>query len=258
MIGFTIKKWFFDYWDNFFLFGLINIGFLVLVALPLYGTLPFAETAPIVGLIISSLGMMILFMYTGAVHKIAFLVANYQKPEWKDFFQSLRAMIKPSVIIGALWLFVAITLFFVFPFYLSLESLLGVGALAFLFWMTILWTLASQYFFPVYCQLDQQITKTLKKSFILFFDNGGFSFFMLVFKIIILGLSGFTAFLILGPGSIVLMSEVMVKLRLYKYDYLEENPQVKRSQIPWRVIMMDDDERVGKRTLRGIIFPWKE
>ena len=258
MIGFTIKKWFFDYWDNFFLFGLINIGFLVLIALPLYGTLPFAETAPLLGLVISSIGIMILFMYTGAVHKIAFLVAKYQKPEWKDFFQSFKPMIKPSLLIGALWLFVAITLFFVFPFYLSLESILGVGALAFLFWMTILWTLASQYFFPVYCQLDQQLAKTLRKSFILFFDNGGFSFFMLVFKVIILGLSGFTAFLMLGPGSIILMSEVMVKLRLYKYDYLEENPEVKRSQIPWRVIMMEDDERVGKRTLRGMIFPWKE
>ena len=49
-----------------------------------------------------------------------------------------------------------------------------------------------------------------------------------------------------------------MKLRLYKYDYLEENPDAKRNDIPWDALLIDERERVGKRTLRGMIFPWKE
>jgi hypothetical protein len=71
-------------------------------------------------------------------------------------------------------------------------------------------------------------------------------------------LSAFTAFLLPGLGSIVLLLQVATKLRIYKYDYLEENPEANRRKIPWDAILIDDKQRVGKRTLRGMIFPWKE
>ena len=45
---------------------------------------------------------------------------------------------------------------------------------------------------------------------------------------------------------------------MYKYDWLEANPEANRKKIPWDALLMDDKERVGKRTLRGMIFPWKE
>jgi len=170
-------------------------------------------------------------------------------------------MLKPSLIIGTLWLVIVITLFFVVPFYGSLAgqgNLLGFGALAFLFWIGIIVLLSSQYFFPVYTQLDKDLKKVFKKSFIIFFDNSFFSLFLGIFSLIVFVLSTFTAFLILGPGSIILLGQVGLKLRLYKYDYLQEHPEVKRKDIPWRALLIDDEDRVGKRSLRGLIFPWKE
>jgi hypothetical protein len=44
---------------------------------------------------------------------------------------------------------------------------------------------------------------------------------------------------------------------MYKYDYLEKNPGDRR-RIPWDALLVEDRERVGKRTLKGMIFPWKE
>jgi hypothetical protein len=43
-----------------------------------------------------------------------------------------------------------------------------------------------------------------------------------------------------------------------KYDYLEENPRADRKHIPWETLLREERERVGKRTLKGMIFPWKE
>jgi len=60
MIGFTIKKWFFDYWDNFFVISLVNIGFLGIFAIPIYGAAPFFDTAPLISLVILASGFCLL------------------------------------------------------------------------------------------------------------------------------------------------------------------------------------------------------
>ena len=261
MIGFTIKKWFFDYWDNFFVISLVNIGFLGIFAIPIYGAAPFFDTAPLISPVIFSLGFLLASLYIGTIHAYGWKIASYGKPELREFWEISKSMLKPSLIIGTLWLVIVITLFFVVPFYGSLAgqgNLLGFGALAFLFWIGIIVLLSSQYFFPVYTQLDKDLKKVFKKSFIIFFDNSFFSLFLGIFSLIVFVLSTFTAFLILGPGSIILLGQVGLKLRLYKYDYLQEHPEVKRKDIPWRALLIDDEDRVGKRSLRGLIFPWKE
>ena len=61
-----------------------------------------------------------------------------------------------------------------------------------------------------------------------------------------------------GISAVVLWISVGLKLRLYKYDYLEKNPEANRKKIPWDALLVADKDRVGKRTLRGMIFPWKE
>ena len=115
-----------------------------------------------------------------------------------------------------------------------------------------------QYYFPIMVQLDKKPRKILRKMFIVFFDNPGFSFFLLIFSVIVFALSGFTAFLLFGPGGIILLGQVAFKLRLYKYDYLEENPEANRRKIPWQTLIYEDSELVGTRTLKGLIFPWKD
>jgi hypothetical protein len=97
----------------------------------------------------------------------------------------------------------------------------------------------------------------LKKSFLLFLDNPGFTFGLFLGSLLILALSMFTAGLLLGIGTLLLWQNAGLKLRMYKYDHLEKHPEDRR-RIPWDALLVEDRERVGKRTLKGMIFPWKE
>ena len=76
--------------------------------------------------------------------------------------------------------------------------------------------------------------------------------------LLIAGVSIFTAFLFPGFGGLLVWHQAAMRLRLYKYDYLEENPGANRKKIPWDGLLVEEKEKVGKRTLRGMIFPWKE
>jgi hypothetical protein len=67
-----------------------------------------------------------------------------------------------------------------------------------------------------------------------------------------------TAFLVPGITGLAIWYQSALRLRMYKYDYLEEHPDTPKREIPWDALIYDDRERVGKRTLRGMIFPWKE
>jgi hypothetical protein len=43
---------------------------------------------------------------------------------------------------------------------------------------------------------------------------------------------------------------------MVKYDYLEEHGQAK--SIPWEELLEDEEDKMGRRSLRGMIFPWKD
>lgn len=258
MILFTIKKWFFDFWDNFLSIALLNLGFLGFLALPLLAPASVMEDSPVLGIIIISLGFLLLHLYTGMAQVLLKKIVNYEKPEFRDVIPALKDSWKISLGFGAINLFLLMTLFFVVPFYWSMDSILALAALVFLFWMVLLWLLSSQFFYPIRTQLERRFPKILKKSFIIFFDNGGFSFLLGIFSLIVLALSSLTAFLAPGPIGAMLVVQVGLKLRLYKYDYLEENPEADRRKIPWGGLIFEDKERVGKHTFKGMIFPWKE
>ena len=59
-------------------------------------------------------------------------------------------------------------------------------------------------------------------------------------------------------GALLLWYNVALKLRMYKYEYLEKNPNAKRKDIPWETLLAEEKEYLGKRTLKGFIFPWKD
>ena len=122
----------------------------------------------------------------------------------------------------------------------------------------IIFLIACQYFFPIYFGLDKRFTKILKKMFLIFFDNPLFSIGLVLVNIILSIASFFTALMVPGSASMSLLISVGLKLRLYKYDYLEENPDDISKKIPWDTLLVEDKEKIGKRTLKGMIFPWKE
>ncbi len=256
MFGFMIKKSFFDMWDNLIRIVILNLGFILAFAVIIYFPLLFRDV-PVLFFIALGIGMAILFVYSGVVSTMTSLIADYSKPEFKDFLPVLKATYPTSLFFALINLVLVILFQIAFRVYGGIQSFVGPLASSFLFWVLIFWVLAFQYFFSVQARLDKNFRKILKKMFLLLLDNPLFTVGLFIGTVITFAISAFTAFLLPGITSIFLWWNVALKLRLYKYDHLEEHPDARRN-IPWDALLTDDRERVGKRTLKGMIFPWKE
>ncbi|MFW6250587.1 MAG: hypothetical protein ACOC47_05720 [Alkalispirochaetaceae bacterium] len=258
MFGFTIKKSFFDLWDNLIAVALINLGLILLMIFPLVAAPSVAETSPVGGLLLFLLGMVLFFLGIGVASRYARDMANYKRPEFVSFIPYLKETWKFSAAVALLISLMGVLLFVAFPVYGAMGNLFGLIGFALVFWLTILVVLALQYLFPVHAQLGNGLKKSVTKSFLILFDNPGFTVGLALGSLVILALSVFTAFLLPGIGGLLLWHQVGLKLRLYKYDYLEENPEASRKRIPWQALLMEERDSVGKRTFKGMIFPWKE
>jgi hypothetical protein len=256
MFGFLIKKAFFDMWDNLIRIVLLNLGYIAIFAVLVYFPLLFQSVPPLFYLSVA-VGMALLFVYSGVVSTMVARMADYSRPDFHDALGYLNETY-PSSLLFALVNLALVFLFGVaFPVYGQVRSFLGPLASSFLFWILVFWVLAVQYFFPVQARLDHKFTKIMKKMVLLFLDNPLFSVGLLVGSAVVLAVSALTALLLPGIASILLWWNVALKLRLYKYDYLEEHPEGRRT-IPWDALLAEERERVGQRTLKGMIFPWKE
>ncbi len=258
MIGFTVKKAFFDLWDNFLPAVLANLGFAVVALVPL--TLPF-EVAPrdiAMAYALLVLGVLLLFLYIGAAAAFAERLVRYEPLQWSRVRTYFRNSWKTALALGLVNLVVWFLLMVGIPTYAAMDNLLGSAALALLLWTALLWLLVSQYVLPAALQLESPFFKATKKSLILVFDNTGFTIMVFLGSIIIIALSVFTAFLFPGIVGLLVWHQTAVRLRLAKYDYLAEHPEVPRHEIPWDALLEEEREMVGKRTLKGTIFPWKE
>ena len=257
MVLFLIKKVFFDVWDNLITIVLFNIGFAAIIAGGSYIAFLF-EPAGIGYFITVTISVFIFNIYAGSVSGYVGDLVQYKSTELRSFPGYIKKIWKSAAVISVISIFQIAALFIGFPFYFSIGGLPGLVGLVTLFWISVLWWMSVQYFFPVACQLENSLKKQLKKSFILLLDNTFFSIFLGIYSIIILGMSFFTALLIPGITAILLAQQAALKLRLYKYDYLEENSDADRRKIPWNALLLEEKEKIGTRTLKGMIFPWKE
>ncbi|MCK5672257.1 MAG: hypothetical protein KAH95_02715 [Spirochaetales bacterium] len=257
MILFFIKKVFFDTWDNLITIVLFNIGFSIIIAGSSYIAFLF-EPAGIGYFSTVIIAVFIFNLYGASVSAYMNELIRDNRPELKQFPTFFKKYWKSAAAISGVSIFQIAALIIGFPFYFSIGGLPGLVGLVTIFWISVLWWVAVQYFLPVASQLETSIKKQFKKSFILLLDNTFFSIFLGLYTVVILGLSFFTALLIPGITVILLAHQVALKLRLYKYDYLEENSEASRKNIPWEELLFEEKERIGTRTIKGMIFPWKE
>jgi hypothetical protein len=263
MFFFMLKKTFFNYWDNFFHMFFINVGFFIVGSL-LYGLyylisliIPYIDKNIIFNIIYSCFTIIAFFIYNGAVHGVVRDIADHKQTGFKDFFLHLKESIFISLGYGIFFSLITALIGFAILLYFSIPVFFNLAAqflLSFLWFVFLI--VAGQYFFPIYYGLDNRFFKIIKKMILIFLDNVLFSFGLFLLNIIILGVSFFTLFMIPGFGFVLLLHNVALKLRLYKYDYIEKNPKAKK--IPWEELLIEDREKVGKRTLKGMIFPWKD
>jgi len=257
MIGFLIKKNFFDIWDNLFKVALLNIGFIISLSIPVF--IPSLLTAvPILGMGSLLVGILWCFVYLSAAALSLKALSDYGNFGFADFFRNLKTVWPAGLVLGALVFLGYILCTIVIPFYLSMKSMIGLLLGAVIFWTLVVAVLALQFFFAVRSRLDTKLIKVIKKCFIIFFDNPMFCIFSLIHNIVVLALSTLLAFLFPGPAGILLFLDEGLRLRLMKYDWLEANPEADRRKIPWDALLIDERERTGTRSLKSFIFPWKD
>jgi len=260
MIFFLMKKAFFDGWDNLIRVVLLNLGFLVIIALIM--TLPFLPfvTSLVMAFVLAIPGLLLFFLYLGFISHLLRDLSDYKTPEYKESFEVFKKNFKNYLFFGLINIVVIILTSISFPFYLRMGGIMGSLGAGLIFWVVFIWLGSIQYFFPLQSRMGGGIVKNIKKSVLFFLDNPGFSLFLMIYSLLLTALSVATAMLIPGITGVLLLHQDAVRLRLYKYDFLEEqgNPTSRGVKIPWDALMADDRESVGPRSLKGMIFPWKE
>lgn len=261
MKGLLVRKAFYDGWDAV-LYLLFGNTVLFIIA---FGGFAIAHlTAPtlavflgILGFAILLLGVVILSISDELAH-----VADNQPFSIKRFLLSLRKYI----IQGPLYILASVFFLVLFPlavhWYYSLGGLAGIILGMVMFWISVVFYLAFQWFLPVKSQLESNFLKAIRKCFIIFFDNPGLSFFMLVYSLFLLIISLVPFLLLPGISGIILTQNESFRLLMRKYDWMEEHPEldfsVARKQVPWDEVLDDDYDVVDARSLKNLVMPWKD
>lgn len=256
MLSFFIKKAFFDGWDHLFGLVLLNFGFVAVLALAFF--VPGLVGGGALGFYLCLAPILLLAAVWWALSVYALNdVADYGSLSFQAIPGLLKKALLPGLEFGLMSVAVVLALGVGLPFYLSRGGLLGSAAAGLLLWGSIFFILALQWYLPLRARLGGGFVKNIKKAFVLFFDNALFSVFLFFYSILGLAFSVVLALLIPGFAGLALGIDDALKLRLYKYDWLEAHPGSKRNDLPWEELLAEDKELVGPRTLKNMIFPWK-
>ncbi len=188
-------------------------------------------------------------------------IAFYKAPSFKEVFSGFFAHWKDALALLLVSVAIILILLVIIPFYLRLGNLFGLFISALLFWGVLITLIAMQWFMPLRSQLKDPLMKSIKKCFLLFFDNPGFSIGMFLNTLVLIALSVFLVGLVPGFMGLLVQWNVALKLRMYKYDWIEEHPEVPvkevKNHINWYDLLEYDRDTIGPRTLKNFIFPWK-
>ncbi len=259
MFIFSLKKSFYDAWDNFIGFILTNFALLFVILAGLWPVYWLMENRGVTGMLALAIFLLILGIALGAVSRLMSDMADYHPPKWGNVSRSVRTTWRASLAFSLLLMGTAVISTLGMNYYLTIKNFFGIAAWALLFWMGFGFYLTAIWFFAVRSRMNDGVFKSLKKSLLIMLDNFLLSLFigfiMIPLQFILWPLTAFAAF---GPAGILLYINAAMKLLMHKYDWMAEHPDAKHGDIPWQKLLMEDRERVGTRTLKGMIFPWKE
>ncbi len=256
MIKLFLKKVFFDSWDNILSLLLINLINLIPILLFILILSSFSTNLFIL-LFIGLLALKALIDGINSVYVKS--IVYYQKSSVATVLEGLKKSYRHIILYFFIELIIGSIAVVALPFYFSIGTLLTVSITLILVFTLILILFTQFYFFPLATAMsDDGPFKTLKKSFLLVLDNFTFTLFFCLHHLINLILSLFFATLIPGLSAIALSRQVAVKFLLLKYDYLEKNTTKDKKELDWNTLLSDDIEKIGKRDLKGTLFPWKE
>ena len=285
MFGFQISKWFWNLWDHLLTIVLLNLLGLTIwgICFLLYDEFLTRDvTTVMMVIVLGVIGILSLFLFTLLQHFSALVnysIAKFGQSDWKRNFR--KAWQKPSVMAALLFdilFFVCIIVYYIsWQFYYLQGDLGSLFALGLLFWLALLFFLGFGFYFPLLVREEFSLKKAFFQSYLVCWDNfllaiglGISALFMLIMSFMppIMLFWGFT-----GLG---LWYEVSLRILYYKYEYLKQLQQgesfddlskksnmklpiqCKKTVIPWRFLLREERERIGPRSWRNFIFPWKD
>ena len=261
MIGFLLKKTFYDLWDNILRIILVNLGFIVSISFPVFIPPLFGEI-PVLSISLMVIGILWCSVYIAASALSLKAISDYGSFGFSDFLKNLKIIWPTGLVFGAFAILGFILLAVAIPFYIGTGSTMGLFLGAVIFWSFIVAVFTLQFFLAVRVRLDSNIIKAIKKSFLIFLDNPLFCVFSFFHNLIIFLLSMALGFLFPGPAGILLFLDEGLRLRLLKYDWLEaktnEEGKIYQNKIPWDHLLSEEREKTGERSLKNLIFPWKD
>ena len=269
MKWFFVKKNFRDGWDNIpwiITFNIVILAFAAAAYFSIVGIFAIEALSDAFAIALSFAiifaGLFFILSLLLSISDVAAKIADFKSAAYKEIFTNMKDAFKDSFQLTLILTAAALLIGIGIPFYLKMQNMMGFLLAAVLFWVAISIILALQWFMPLRSQMKGDFKKTLKKSFIIFFDNIGFSIFLFIYTIFLTAFSILLAFIMPGITGIILAQNNALRLRLYKYDWMEEHPELSekeaRKSIPWKELIAEDVETLGPQTLKGLIFPWKQ
>ncbi len=260
MILFFLKKTLVDGWDNLLRIILCNVFFSVL-AIAFYYVASSFVTNELSAIVSIAVGIVLFTVPIFMINESMACLSHSKTMPLKEMLKTFTAVWKDALLFSALLLLLFFLIAVGIPFYLSLGNILGIFLSALIFWAVAITILSLQWFLAVRAQLKNAFFKSLKKSFILFFDNAVFSVFMFAYSLFLMAVSVLLAFFAPGISGLLLAQNNAFRLRMYKYDWLEEQTEESmstlRRNIPWDDLLSADKEALGPLSIKTLIFPWK-
>lgn len=275
MFGFFLKKNFCDVWDNMFHLVILNLFLLACtaasVAFVIFSVyIPGPEEIKVLYQIVAFfIACALLGVLVFAEGENAAKIADFGTPKLKDYFLNIVPSIKDGaafgLFIGILTAVATVSVPFYFRVWIPADgsegSVIGLVLLMVVFWAVFITVMALQWFLPIRSIMHNPFIKCLKKCYILFFDNAGFTFALFLSNIVRLIITCFTLGIIPSINGITLANTNALRLRLYKYDWIEVNPGLTKEQlkqVPWDELLQNDKNTLGPRKLKSFFFPWKD
>lgn len=257
MVGFLIKKGFFDIWDNLLMLVIMNLGFIVpLLIIFLSGAV--GEYSAILSIILQVLAVLVFSLYGLGVSAVTYGYSRYQKGGFKAFKEAFKYHIGHGFVHFLMCLVIAFLIMFVMPFYFAIGNIFGIFMGMLMFWLMFVIVLALQYYYPLCFHMEADgAFKTLKKCFIVVADNLGVTVLLLLRTIFDFVLTVLTATMVPGLCGISLIRMDHMRILMKKYDFMEANPDATKKDINWEDLLYEERQLVGPRSLKGMIFPWK-
>lgn len=269
MIGLFIKKNFFEGWENIGniivsnlltipFIGLIFLGFLLNGSINLFngvGSMVLFQAASVF------FGTPILVVLAAGYCKNAVAIANHESGKCGEYFKNLGWALKNTLGFGFLCGFILTACSVGIPFYVQVDPFYGPLIAGFLMFFSAIVLLAFQWFIPLKALLGFKFKKTLSKCFDVLFDNFAFSLFMALYTFVLFACSTILLFFMPGFAGMVLAHVNALKLRLYKYDWLDQHKDKKgikdRKNIPWEALLKEEEDFIGKKSIKSLFLPWK-